>query len=129
MLRPQLVIYNIAIDQLRPILAETVERLDPTARWAGDSLALPGLGVELHVDNHATMRNVSLVSLGPHQDYAGWRRLERELSAALAQVEVRRDPRGYGLLSTGTLMLAGLAVVIARDPQGIAHALFDMLQW
>ena len=55
-------------------------------------LGMPGLGVELHVDNHAAMRNVSLVSLGPHQDYAGWRRLERELAAALAQVEVRRNP-------------------------------------
>jgi uncharacterized membrane protein len=127
-LRPRLIIYNIAADQLRPILAETVERLDPAARWAGDSLALPGLGVQLHVDSHAAMRNVSLVSAGPHQDYVGWRRLERALAAALARVEVRRNPRGVSLLGMGTLILVWLGMVIARNPQAIAHTLFDLLQ-
>ena len=52
-LRPRLVIYNISVDQLRPILAELVEQLDSEARWAGDSLALPALGVQLHLDNTA----------------------------------------------------------------------------
>ena len=128
MLRPRLVIYNIAADQLCPILAETVEQLDPAARWAGDSLALPTLGVQLHVDSHAAMRNVSLISAGPHQDYAGWRRLESALAAALARVEVKRNPRGVSLISTGGFILGWLAVVIVRDPQAIAHTLFDLLQ-
>ena len=128
MLRPRLVIYNIAADQLRPILAETVEQLDPAARWAGDSLALPGLGVQLHVDSYASMRNVSLISAGPNQDYAGWRRLESALALALARVEVKRNPRGISLLSTGVFIMGWLAAEIARDPQAIAHTLFDLLQ-
>ena len=56
LLRPRLVVYNISIDGLRAILAELVDRLDPDARWAGDSLALPGLGVQLYVDNFVAMR-------------------------------------------------------------------------
>ena len=75
-LRPRLIIYNISVDQFRPILAEVVERMDPDARWAGDCLFLPGLGVQLHLESFGWMRNVSLVSSGPKQDYQGWSRLE-----------------------------------------------------
>ena len=74
-LRPRLMIYNISVDQLRPILAEVVERMDAEARWAGDCLFLPGLGVQLHLESFGWMRNVSLVSSGPKQDYQGWSRL------------------------------------------------------
>ena len=87
-LRPRLIIYNISADQFRPILAEVVERMDPEARWAGDCLFLPGLGVQLHLESFGWMRNVSLVSSGPKQDYQGWSRLEAELAAALRSIEV-----------------------------------------
>jgi hypothetical protein len=127
-LRPRLIIYNISADQLRPILAETVDRLDPGARWAGDCLALPALGVQLQVDSQSAMRNVALSAAGSRQNDAGWRRLESALAAALAQVEGRRNPRGISLLSMGVFLLAFLAVVISRNPQAVAHALFDMLQ-
>jgi hypothetical protein len=128
MLRPRLVIYNISPDQLRPILAETAERLDPGARWAGDCLALPALGVQLHIDSHAAMRNVVLASAGSHQEFAGWRRLHLALAAALARVEVARNPRGISLVSTGALILGALAVVMVRDHEAIAHAVRNMLQ-
>ena len=87
-LRPRLIIYNISIDQFRPILAEVVERMDPDARWAGDCLFLPGLGVQLHLESFGWMRNVSLVSSGPKQDYQGWSRLGLELATALRSIEV-----------------------------------------
>ena len=128
MLRPRLIVYNISAEQLRSILAETVARLDTAARWAGDSLSLPSLGVQLHLDAQAAMRNVALVSRGAQQDYGGWRRLERALSAALAQVQVKRNWLGLLLLLSGVAMLSALAVIIARHPQAIAHSLFDMLQ-
>ncbi|MBN2584050.1 MAG: hypothetical protein JXL80_13375 [Planctomycetes bacterium] len=128
LLRPRLIIYNISADQVRSILAELVEQLDPNARWAGDTLALPGLGVQLHVDYVAAMRNVSLSSVGPHQNHAGWRRLETALAPALSQVEVRRNPGGAGLLGAGVLMATLLVLVVIRDPQAVAQTLFEMLQ-
>lgn len=82
-LRPRLIVYNISADQLRPILAEVVERMDPEVRWVGDCLFLRALGVQLHMESSGWMRNVSLVSSGPKQDYQGWLRLEAELAAAL----------------------------------------------
>ena len=128
LLRPRLIIYNISADQLRPILADLVDQLDPDARWAGDSLALPGLGVQLHLDNLAAMRNVSLVSVGPNQNYLGWRRLELELAAALSRAEVSRNPRGASLIGAGVLIIALLILAVARDSQAVAQTLFDIGQ-
>ena len=128
MLRPRLIIYNVSADQLRPILAELVEQLDSDARWAGDMLVLPSLGVQLHVDSLAVMRNVSLTSVGRSQNPLGWQRLERALGAALGQVPTARNARGAILLVGGLLILSGLGYAVACDPQGVTQALFDMLR-
>ncbi len=129
LLRPRLVIYNMSIDRLRPILAELVERLDPGARWAGDSLALPALGVQLHLDPTSGMRNVSLVAAGSRQNYLGWRRLEEELGDALSRQEAGdRNFRALSLLTAGLLILGALIWSVARDPEAVAQALFEMLR-
>jgi len=128
LLRPRLIIYNMRADQVRPLLADLASELDTDARWAGDSLSLPALGVQLHIDNIAAMRNVSLVSLGPNQNHAGWKRLELALGAVLSRQEVRRNPRGISLLSAGVLISVALVWAIARDPHAVAQTLFDMLR-
>ena len=62
--RPRLVIYNMTVEQLRPTLANVVTRISiPYARWAGECLVLPRLGVQLHVEPFLAMRNVQLASL------------------------------------------------------------------
>lgn len=124
---PRLVIYNLTLDQLRPILAELVAKLDPDARWAGDSLSLPNLGVQLHVDNVALLRNISLAPVGMSQSHAGWRRLEQALTESLHTVEVNRNPHGYNMITTGLIMMAALVVFIARDPAGVTRTLFEIL--
>ena len=44
MMRPRIVVYNLTQDELRPILAELARRLDPGARWAGESLVHAEVG-------------------------------------------------------------------------------------
>src|SRR5439155_7953443 len=83
LLRPRLIIYNIALEQLRPLLADVVGRLDPEARWAGEGLVMPRLGVQLHVEQARLLNNIQLVSSGGAQALSGWRQLETELAAAL----------------------------------------------
>jgi hypothetical protein len=126
LLRPRLVIYNMSADRIRPVLAEVVERLDADARWAGDSLALPGLGVQLYVDHFAPSRSVSLVSAGGSQNRLGWRRLELALRTALAREEPRRNPRGAGIVAAGLLIVAVLATTVVRNPQSIVKALSEI---
>ncbi len=125
-MRPRLVIYNITMEELRPILAEEAAKLDPDARWAGDSLSLPNLGVQLHLDSVAKMRNVSLVSSGPSQDPQGWRRLELALQAALADLEVPRNVRAVSLLSAATIILFFLVLSVSSDPQSVGQSIVEM---
>ena len=126
-LRPRLIIYNISVDQLRPILAEVVERMDADARWAGDCLFLPGQGVQLHLENFGWMRNVSLVSSGPKQDYQGWLRLDVELATALRGIESPWNLAGLMLLGVGNVLVIWLAWAIIHDPQAIARTVFELL--
>ena len=92
--RPRLVVYNVSVEELHPVLAEAAARLDAESRWAGNSLMLPKLGVQLHLESFDLMRNVSLVSSGNRQDIDGWRLLARELNTALRPVRVKPNPRG-----------------------------------
>ncbi len=71
--KPRLVIFNLKLSQLRPVLSELALRLDSQARWAGDSLSLPQLGVQLHIDDFPSLRNISLASTGDEQSFSGWR--------------------------------------------------------
>jgi hypothetical protein len=126
--RPRLVIYNISADELRPTLAEVVGRLDADARWAGDSLVLPRLGVQLTVEAFAHTRNVQLVSAGPQQNYAGWRQLELALGQELAELRVSRNPYGYVLGVFGAAMMAGIVYALAAWPQAVDEGLRQMLR-
>ncbi len=126
LLRPRLVIYNISADKLRPILADVVGQFDGDARWAGDSLAIPGLGVQLYMDDFAPLRSMSLISAGGNQNHVGWRRLEMSLRTALAREEVARNPRGLSLIVAGLLCIVGIALAIAHDPEAVARSLLDV---
>jgi hypothetical protein len=128
LLRPRLVIYNISADQLRPILAELVDPLDPEARWAGDSLSLPKLGVQLYVDSFPAMHSASLISAGGQQSHQGWRRLEATLGDALAREEVARNPRGLSLVAVGLLIVTVIVLAIAHNPQAVTQSLLDTAQ-
>jgi len=127
-LRPRLIIYNLSVDQLRPILAEVVGQLAPDAQWAGDCLFLPGLGVQLHLESVGWMRNVSLVSSGPKQNFQGWSRLEVELATALRGIEVPWNLSGLMLLSVGNALIIGLAWAIMHDSQSIVRTVFELLE-
>jgi hypothetical protein len=127
-LRPRLVIYNISADELRPVLADLAVELDPEARWAGDSLVLPRLGVQLYLESAPAMRNVSLVSAGPQQAPQGWVQLKAALADALSRLEVSRNPRGVALLGTGLILASLLSVAVSRAPQTVAHSLLEMFR-
>jgi hypothetical protein len=112
---------------LRPVLAELVGGLDPAARWAGDCLALPALGVQLYVDSFAALGSVSLCSAGGNQSHAGWRRLETSLGSALGRQEVGRSPRGLSLVAGGLLCVGAIVWAISRDPQAVAQSVSDVV--
>lgn len=127
-MRPRLVIYNVTADQLRPLLAEVVNELDREARWAGESLVLPNLDVQLHIEPIGFFRNAELVASGPHQSFVGWKRLENVLATALK--ESRGEPNSYGIvpLLFGLLLIAVVTFMAVSNRQELTQALFDMLR-
>jgi hypothetical protein len=125
--RPRLVVYNVSSDEFRPILAELAMRLDAEARWAGDSLVLPQLGVQLYLESMALLRNVSLRSAGPNQNPQGWWQLESALGGVLASLEVPRNACGVVMAVLGAILSAVLLGIIAYDPQTVNRLLFEML--
>ena len=126
--KPRLVIFNLKGPQLRPVLAELALRLDGQARWAGDSLAMPQLGVQLHIDEFPSLRNVSLVATGDEQSFGGWRELELALRAELRRCEVPLNPPGLTLVICGLIMLGAILQKTLENPQALARGLFNMLR-
>ena len=117
--RPRIVVYNSTNEQLRPVLARCAETLDDGARWAGDNLLLPKLGVQLHLDPFPPLHNVVLAATGETQNRAGWRKFRKELTLGVAEL---KSPGRYfgGVLSTAAAIC--LVAALWRLLDGDSHA-------
>jgi hypothetical protein len=125
--RPRLVFYNLAPEELRPALSEAASKVDPTLRWAGDTLVLPRLGVQLYFDSFALWRNTSLVSGGPQQSLEGWRKLTRQLKVALRGVSVRPHPPGAAMISVAVVLVVTAVLRLEANPDQVAEAWQELL--
>lgn len=127
--KPRLVVYNIREEELRPVLAEVARKLDPQSRWAGDSLAMPTLGVQLHLECFEIMRHSSLVASGIKQNMAGWQQLSAELRTQLATLRVGANPRSLGLTLSAIALLAISITQMLVQPHEVAAAMKEMLSF
>lgn len=127
--RPRLVIYNASAEDLHSALAEAAAELDKNARWAGDSLVLPGLGVQLHIDSFPIMRNVSLASSGPRQSLEGWRLLASALSQKLVPIRVQPNPRSVSFFLTASILTAFMLMQLSKNPAELAQAMLEVFQY
>ena len=126
--RPRLVVYNISVEEFRPIVAEAVGRLDAEARWAGNAVMLPNQHIEFHIESFAMMRNVTLTAGGEVPSYQGWRNLETALAMGLRDLEVRPNAQGAGMVLLGLMLAAGVLWRVAAEAQQVAEAFRDMLR-
>jgi hypothetical protein len=110
--RPRLIVYNVGIDQLRPVVAEVVAGLDAAARWAGETAALPTRGLQIHLDDRGPARSVSIIAAGGRPSAESWSEFSRRLRRATAGLRVRSSPWGGGFAALGAA-LAGTAVWLA----------------
>ena len=110
--RPRLVVYNITVDQVRPLVAEIVTSLDPQVRWAGESAALPERGFQLHIEGSGPLRTVSVVNVGERSSPEGWGEFARRLRRAVRGLPVRPSPWG--------LLFAALAATVFAAAAGLS---------
>lgn len=127
--RPRLVVYNLGQEELRPALAQAVAQVDPQARWAGNNLTLPTLGVSLHVESFELMRHISLKSSGDQQDMDGWRRFARALDRSLGGVAVEPNPRVVSFVALAVAGLTVAVVALQRDPSAVAESLAQLTRF
>ncbi len=127
--RPRLVIFNITSEQLRPVLAELVKRLDEGASSTGDSYLLPQIGLQFHIERYLPFYNVSLVAIGERQSFSGWRRLRTELAAALAAVKPASRVPAFAFLTIGLVMLIStIGMAATMDRTRLRHEMRDLLR-
>ena len=117
--RPRLVIYNSTTKDIRPALVEAVAQVDSEARWAGDSLVLPTLEVQMHLDSHPITHTVSLVASGGQQNLLGWRRLQKALERSLRTVNTTRSQTGGVLLVSGVTLIMISVLAMTSDPEAV----------
>jgi hypothetical protein len=128
LMRPRLVIYNMTSEQLMPVLRNLTGRLDKDARWAGESVALPALGIQFYIQEFAPLRNVQLIANGTKQSFEAWRILEKELADDLKPVRSSRGSYGYLLIVTSGIVAAIAVTAMLRDQPGVLQALNEMLR-
>jgi len=106
--RPRLVIYNATGEHVRPVVAAVAAELDPGARWAGETVALPDRGVQVHLDAAGGMRTVSLVAVGSRASPEAWAEFSRRIRREVATLRVRASPWAavFTALAAGVLALA-----------------------
>lgn len=127
--RPRFVVYNISAEELRPVVAEAARSLDAQARWAGDSLSLPTLGMQLHLETFEIMRNVSLVASGPKQNLSAWRELGAVLSEKLENLPVHPNPRWLGIMLFAIILFSTSIIHMLNHPQQIAQAVHEIFSY
>lgn len=126
--RPRLVIYDLTLDEVRPLLARACERIDPTTRWAGQSLSLPAAGMELRVDS-SMLRAISIRTLGAPPPPEAWRRLQAGLAVELQDVRGHRNlPAALVFGSLGLLLAAATIAFAARNPAEMTQAMVELLR-
>lgn len=104
--RPRIVVYNATVDQLRPAVAEVALGLDASARWAGETVALPGRGLQIHLDGGPSMRTVCLVALGQRPSPEGWGEFSRRLRSVVTPLRVSPSPWSWLFIGLGTVLLS-----------------------
>jgi hypothetical protein len=119
--RPRLVVYNVGLDQLRPLMVDVVARLDPAARWAGEAAALPARGLQLHLDSRGAARSVSVIATGARPSAETWAEFSRRLRRGMTRVRVRRSPWGLAFLGMAVAVVAG-AWLASRSATAVTSA-------
>ena len=113
--RPRLVVYNISSTQLKTTLGKLVAELDSSAKWAGDSVELPQMGIQLSIESKNSMRSCQIVAVGYHQN--------------LKKVKVSANPYALSMIGFALVLGTLIAFQIIQNPQIVLNDLKDFLRF
>lgn len=128
LMKPRLVIYNISMEELRPILTKIAMDLDPKSRWLDSALIVPRLRIHMHVEAVEWLRNVQMMAGGNQQSVEGWQRFETELRKAIDKLKVGPNVIGVPFLIASAMLAIAAAFYMLQDPMSVVATLQDMLR-
>ena len=128
MMKPRLIAYNTNAEQLRPVIKEVIAELDSEARWAGDCVIAPRLGVQIAIEAHSGVRNVTLAAVGPEQDLDGWEKLKNRLQRALSKESQSPNVHGISYLILSVVLTITIVYTLLSGRQEIAQAFQEMMR-
>lgn len=127
-MRPRLIVYNIAPQDLHSMVEDVVQELDPTATWVGDCVVAPQLGVQMAIESFAGIRNVTLASVGNDQNIDGWKQIEYGLRRVMNVNAQPPNVQGFSYVFLAVLLAGGIAYTLYSDHQEVAQAFEEMLR-
>ncbi|MCA9217167.1 MAG: hypothetical protein KDB27_29060 [Planctomycetales bacterium] len=127
-MKPRIIVYNMSADEIRPMVGSIVSELDHEARWAGDSVCLPNLRMQLYLQTHPAMRNAQLVATNGEQNLTSWKRLESQLYQAMNNVSVTMNPRAVLFFIAASIMIAVIGVSLLAGREVIAERMADFFR-
>lgn len=113
-LRPRFVVYNTTMETLRRAITTVAVEFDEDARWSGDAMNMPGLGVQFYLDDSPRGRVTTVVSIGRDISPSGWKRLRNALDK-----ELEHAPRPHRR-AWPAFVTAGVGL-LAADVLGFAY--------
>jgi hypothetical protein len=128
LMKPRLVVYNMSMEELRPILTKIAMELDPKSRWLDDALVIPRLKIHMHVESVEWLRNIQMMAGGNHQSIEGWQQFEKKLAMALRKLKIGPNVMGVPFLIASAALAGSAAFYMLQDPQAVVAALQDMLR-
>lgn len=128
LMRPRIVVYNVTLEQLRPLITEIANRLDSKSRWTADSMIIPNRQVHFHLESTDWMNNVQIIATGNRQSYDGWRELEVNLKQATATVRVQPNVMGLAFVTLAFVMVGVALGWMYWDQPGVQIALDEILK-
>ena len=121
-MKPRLVVYNVSLEEMRPILSKIAMELDPKSRWIGDALVIPQLKIHMHVEAVEWLRNVQMLAGGNQQSMEGWLRLERELKQHMGKVAVGPNVMGIPFVIASALLAVTVISFLVLDREAVKVA-------
>jgi hypothetical protein len=127
-MRPSIVVYNATAEDIRPALTGVALQLDKESLWTGDSLLIPAIGVQLHLEPTISTKNVTLVPTGPRQSYQGWGTLREALAEVAPTIQSGSNPTALAMMIMATAMALFLSIWLASEGKQVVRSLQEMMR-
>jgi uncharacterized membrane protein len=125
--RPHIIVSNVTIETLRPLVNDTLKRMNEQFVWAGDSIVAPHAGLQFRLESQPLWRSVVILANCEEQNLTAWNRLRKELSISMRNIPAGRHPWCLGWLAAGAACIGFAAYQVTTSNEEFAQVFWKLL--